>query len=92
MLSNGHPIDEQLGDGYTLLAVGTTSTDQQMWQDCADSIGLPLNIIAQECGHECDRYEMSWVLIRPDQFVAWTAPQPQIEASTIQSLLQHLKR
>jgi 4-hydroxyisophthalate hydroxylase len=91
MLSNGQNLYQKLGSGYTLLAVGTSQTDRQLWQEAADSAGIPLTIIHQDAGTDSDRYESAWVLIRPDQYVAWTGASPSIDAVDIRSLLQHLR-
>jgi 2-polyprenyl-6-methoxyphenol hydroxylase-like FAD-dependent oxidoreductase len=92
MLDSGKNIYQALGQGYALLAVGTQETDQRLWQETAKSMGIPLTLIAQEVNSETDRYEMSWVLIRPDQFVAWASPTPHIDVSQIRSLFEHLMR
>jgi 2-polyprenyl-6-methoxyphenol hydroxylase-like FAD-dependent oxidoreductase len=91
MLSNGQNLYQELGSGYTLLAVGTSQTDRQLWQEAADSAGIPLTIIHQDAGTDSDRCESAWVLIRPDQYVAWTGASPSIDAVDIRSLLQHLR-
>jgi 2-polyprenyl-6-methoxyphenol hydroxylase-like FAD-dependent oxidoreductase len=90
LLSSGRDLYEELGTGYTMLAVGTSEVHRQLMQQLADSAGFPLKIIHQECGHECDRYAAAWTLIRPDQFVVWTAAHPSIEAQQMTSLIQHL--
>ena len=83
-LSNGKNVFEALGDGFTLLALGAASTDTQVLIDAAAAAGVPLTVIQEPTGSPADRYEARWILIRPDQFVAWTS-----EAQTIHADLAH---
>jgi hypothetical protein len=92
VLQSGQNIYQALGHGYSLLSVGTPESDRRVWQDTAQSLGMPLTLIHQEAGSETDRYEASWVLIRPDQFVSWTGSNAHIDAHEVRTVLEHLKR
>lgn len=91
ILANEKNIYEQLGAGYTLLSVGNDSTAEQMWRDAAGSANIPLTIIHQDAGTQADHYEAAWVLIRPDQFIAWTSEPSSINASQIDDILNRIR-
>ena len=91
LLTSGQNIFEALGQGYTLLAIGTDAPSRAHWTQAADAAGLPLNIITEQSGAETDRYEKRWVLIRPDQFIAWSSDQAHMNAAQIQAVLQRIQ-
>ena len=70
---------EELGAGFSLLVVGgdgAHASSVQAFREAAAGLGLPLRLV--DCGDggegtEPARYGAPLVLVRPDQFVAWTA-------------------
>lgn len=91
MLSNGRNVFEVLGDGFTLIALGTDSTETQVLIDAAATAGVPLNVIQEKAGSEADRYEAHWILVRPDQFVAWVSEEPTINPTLAHELFKRLR-
>ena len=91
MLSNGRNVFELLGDGFTLLALGTDSKETQVLIDAAAAAGVPLNVIQEKAGSEADRYEAHWILVRPDQFVAWVSEEPTIKPTLAHELFKRLR-
>lgn len=91
MLSSGRNIFEELGHGYTLLCVATDAAHRQIWAQAAKDAGIPLKIIHQEKGSQADRYEMAWVLVRPDQFIAWTSESVQTDAGEVRAVLHRVQ-
>jgi 2-polyprenyl-6-methoxyphenol hydroxylase-like FAD-dependent oxidoreductase len=91
MLSSGKNVFEMLGDGFTLLALGCASTDSQVLTDAASTAGVPLSVIHEPAGSQADRYEARWVLVRPDQFVAWVSEEPTISTGLAQQLFKRLR-
>jgi 2-polyprenyl-6-methoxyphenol hydroxylase-like FAD-dependent oxidoreductase len=91
MLANGGNVFEVLGDGFTLLAFGTHSTDTQVLMDAAAAAGVPLNVIQEPTGSEADRYEAHWILVRPDQFVAWVSEEQTIPPTLAHQLFKRLR-
>jgi 2-polyprenyl-6-methoxyphenol hydroxylase-like FAD-dependent oxidoreductase len=69
---SGENVYEKLGDGFTLVCVGRPEAARQI-ADAAASAGLPLTVLQVAAGGETDRYGVPLILIRPDQFVAWTS-------------------
>ncbi len=84
-LYSGRNIYQELGTGYTLLALGATATSVQSFREAATKIGLPLTIIEDTDEGERQRYEVSLLLVRPDQFIAWadSGPVTQVQAADI---------
>jgi 2-polyprenyl-6-methoxyphenol hydroxylase-like FAD-dependent oxidoreductase len=91
MLPNGRNVFEVLGDGFTLIALGTDSTETQVLIDAAATAGVPLNVIQEKAGSEADRYEAHWILVRPDQFVAWVSEEPTINPTLAHELFKRLR-
>ena len=77
-LGGGRMVQDALGDGFTLLALG--SADPEPFRKAAEAAGVPLDVVegdaaaAETCGAPL-------VLVRPDHFVAWTGAEG--DAATI---------
>jgi hypothetical protein len=71
-LSTGRNVFDVLGDGFTLLAFGADAARWQPFVAAASAMGLPLTVVQDSCEGERERYRSSLVLVRPDQFAAWT--------------------
>lgn len=91
MLSTGKNVFEVLGNGFTLLALGSSTTDTQVLIDAAATAGVPLTVVQEASGQEADRYEARWVLVRPDQFVAWVSDEPTISAELAHALFKRMR-
>jgi hypothetical protein len=91
ILSNGKNVFEELGDGFTLLALGTDAENQQVLLDAAHAAGVPLKVVHQALGSEADRYDNPWVLVRPDQFIAWVGESQQVDAKQAAELFQRIR-
>lgn len=71
-LSSGSDVYETLGPGFTLLAFGAWG-GALAFRDAAEALKLPLAIVEDGAQGDTARYGASLVLVRPDNFVAWTA-------------------
>jgi hypothetical protein len=78
VLHSGANVFEALGAGFTLLSIGATAQAVQSFRGAAEALKLPLTVVETAAVGEAARYAASLVLIRPDQFVAWTTPGPLI--------------
>lgn len=72
VLSDGRNVYERLGVGYTLLALGAAPEQVRAFVQAAAAAGLPLTVVEHPAEGEAARYAARLVLVRPDQFVAWT--------------------
>jgi 2-polyprenyl-6-methoxyphenol hydroxylase-like FAD-dependent oxidoreductase len=72
-LASGRNVFEELGDGLALLALDADEGACSAFATAAARMRVPLRIIqdSREGGRE--RYAARFVLIRPDQFVAWAS-------------------
>ena len=71
-LSNGHNIFEELGKGFTLIAFDADSEVVSAFKTIADELQIPLKIIRDTFENERKLYECRMILVRPDQFIAWS--------------------
>ena len=72
-LSTGRNVFEELGPGFTLLAFDADQRSVAELDLAARSLGVPLTIVRHRYDGERKRYEQPWILVRPDQYVAWAA-------------------
>ena len=71
-LSNGRDVYDELGAHFTLLGIGVDPTVLSAFRRAADELSLPLTVIADTFEGARMRYHARLVLVRPDQFVAWS--------------------
>jgi len=71
VLPDGGNVYEQLGPGFTLLALDAPTAAVAALADAALGAGVPLQVVRHAAEGECARYRARLVLVRPDQFVAW---------------------
>ena len=88
ILSSGANAFEALGAGFTLLAIGVPQTTLDRFQSAAADQGLPLTICVTPPEGEVLRYAAALVLVRPDEFVAWTGNTPHVSDAEIREVLQ----
>jgi len=67
-LTSGESSYARLGDGFTLFGFGADMAATEAFAAAAAAIGMPLAVV---CDSEPSRYEAGFVLVRPDQYVAW---------------------
>jgi hypothetical protein len=70
-MSCGENIFEHLGPAFTLLAFGRDEA-AAAFAHAAQSLNVPLAVLRDSYGDERADYAARLVLVRPDQFVAWT--------------------
>lgn len=90
-LSSGKNVFDVLGDSFTLLAFDASPSDVQIFADAADAAGLKLTIVHEKASSEAGRYQARWVLIRPDQFIAWAGQYKHVSAKDAGRLLAHAR-
>lgn len=82
-LSSGCNIYEELGDGFTLIALDADNDDVSALKAAADDLDIPLKIIKDTFKDGRELFERHMILLRPDQFVAWTGNQLEQGAASI---------
>ena len=83
LLSSGRSLYEDLGPGFTLIALDTDTTDITAFEAAATKLGLPLKTVADSRADGREKLGAGLILIRPDQFVAWAGETTEPEAETI---------
>ena len=82
---------QELGAGYTLLALGLAEEALEPWRRAAQNLGLPLKLVADEGQGEAGRYQARLVLVRPDQFVAWAADEAVADEQRAEDVLRRVR-
>ena len=91
VLSDGRNVYERFGAGFSLLAFGANAASVQALREAAQRIGLPLTVVEDAAQGEAARYEAALVLVRPDNFVAWTAGDETLETAAAERVLQRAR-
>ena len=73
VLSSGSNVFEQLGPGYTLIALTDHPRPAPAFQAAARALHIPLRVLADTFAGPRTAYGSRFILVRPDQYVAWTA-------------------
>jgi len=71
-LAGGDNVFSRLGPGFTLLSINGDETVEDGFRAASDRLGLPLTVVSEPHSTELADYGCRYVLVRPDQFVAWT--------------------
>jgi hypothetical protein len=82
-LSSGRNVFEELGDGFALLAFGVEDGAVAPFQAAAQARHIPLKVIRDTCAGGREDYEARLVLVRPDQYVAWTGDAAPADADAV---------
>lgn len=71
-LSSGKNVFEELGSEFTLLAFGADDADVRAFEAAAAAAGVPFHVVRDGFEGGREAYEQHLILVRPDQYVAWT--------------------
>jgi 2-polyprenyl-6-methoxyphenol hydroxylase-like FAD-dependent oxidoreductase len=72
VMSDGTNVYERLGPGFTLLAFGDDASSLAEFEQAARARGISLTVVRDGSPILRDAYGADLVLVRPDQFVAWS--------------------
>ena len=73
-LADGRSLYDTFHTEWTLLHLGPTSASSTAFETAASSLGIDLKRVHHSAPELLALYEAPWVLIRPDQVVAWRGP------------------
>jgi 2-polyprenyl-6-methoxyphenol hydroxylase-like FAD-dependent oxidoreductase len=82
-LSSGRNVFEELGRGFTLLAFGVDDTATHGFERAAQALNIPFKVVRDSYADDRTKYETRMILVRPDQFVAWTGDKAPADADAI---------
>jgi 2-polyprenyl-6-methoxyphenol hydroxylase-like FAD-dependent oxidoreductase len=83
VLSSGRNVFEELGRGFTLIALDAPKGDVEAFRQAAQSLGVPFTIIEDSYAGGREAYGCRLILVRPDQFIAWTGDAGPADADTL---------
>lgn len=87
-LSSGENLFERLGAGFTLLSLDGDPAVAAGFETAAKEAGVPLTLVADTRRDGREHYEVRYVLVRPDQFVAWASDgSPQSPADILRRVI-----
>ena len=72
-LSTGANVYDELGGGFTLIALDASDDEIRAFTDAAGEMALPLSIVRDTAADERADYGRRFILVRPDHFIAWCA-------------------
>lgn len=87
VLADGRAVFDTLGPGFTLLAFDARPEDVATFRTAAAALDLPLQLVQAPSQGEAQRYAARWVLVRPDQFVAWRSDAAEVTAEQARAVL-----
>jgi 2-polyprenyl-6-methoxyphenol hydroxylase-like FAD-dependent oxidoreductase len=82
-LSSGQNVFEELGEGFTLIELNSSGAAVASFTAAAQTLNIPLKVISDFGVEGRAFYQAALVLVRPDQFVAWTSDDDVADAKAI---------
>ena len=83
MLSSNRSVFEELGAGFSLIALDAAEATITAFADAAEAMNVPLKIIRDTFADKRTAYEAKLILVRPDHFVAWCANEAPTNADAL---------
>ena len=75
-LASGRNVFEELGRGFSLVALGAGGEGIAPFERAAARRSVPLKVVRDPSPGSRDRYGAGFVLVRPDGYVAWAGAAP----------------
>lgn len=83
VLSSGRNIFERLAGGFTLVALAGGEQPAAAFRAAAGALRVPLRVITDTFDGQRAAYGRRCILVRPDQYVAWTGNGPPADATAL---------
>jgi hypothetical protein len=90
VLSSGRNVFEELGRGFSLLAFDAPAADVKSIAQAAATLQIPLKVIGDSDSDGREAYGCRLILVRPDQFIAWTGNAAPADAAGLLRLVAGL--
>ena len=71
-LSDGRNLDTLLGDVFTHINLDGDEPASRQVQQAASNVGVPVKNVTIDCSSSRQTYGCSHILVRPDNYVAWS--------------------
>ncbi len=82
VLSSGSNVFEQLERSYALVAFTEDRQQVTAFSDAAQALRIPLRVVIDTSDGARASYASRYILVRPDQYVAWTGRELPTNAAT----------
>jgi 2-polyprenyl-6-methoxyphenol hydroxylase-like FAD-dependent oxidoreductase len=82
-LSSGRNVFEELGSGFTLLALDADDAVVEAFEDAVAALGIPFKVLRDSLEQGRKEYGANFVLVRPDQFIAWAGDELPADPSAL---------
>jgi hypothetical protein len=82
-LSSGGSLFDKLGEGFAFISLDGDAAVCRAFAAAADRLQIPLEVIQEGRSAGRERYEATYLLVRPDHFVAWAGGELIPDAPTI---------
>ncbi|HUK58581.1 MAG TPA: FAD-dependent monooxygenase [Stellaceae bacterium] len=79
----GDSLYDRLGAGFTLLCLGAAADGALSFAAAASRRGVPFDVMHLADGEARAFYERDYVLVRPDQHIAWRGNAPPADADAL---------
>ena len=86
-LGGRNPIQDLIGDTYTLLRLGRTRADTSGLEQALRATGAPFATLTVDDAVARDLYGYDLILVRPDMHVAWRGNAPPAEPAQLAALV-----
>jgi 4-hydroxyisophthalate hydroxylase len=80
-------VFDDLGAGFTLVAIGAASDSATAFSSAAAELEVPIEVVSREAGGEADDYGSKLILVRPDHYVSWVGD--DADTVTAREVLSH---
>jgi hypothetical protein len=92
-LSCGDSAHARLGAGFTLLALDAPDAAVRSLEKAAADLGMPFEILRDDAAGPRGEYAARFVLVRPDEHVAWASNDPHADpVALLRHVTGHAKR
>lgn len=86
-LQDGSNVFEKLGRDFTLIGIGASEDDAHVFSHAAATLSISLKVVVLASNSGAERYAARWILVRPDEFVAWTSQEEKVSTQSAIEIL-----